>query len=99
RKGRSLTKPSHRRKFTMTFLFLSIAAVLAVGTGIWLASALRRDRGFDGEMDHQDANAAVLRDQLAELRADVANGTLSESEFAAAEQELHQRVLHEAAQS
>ena len=80
----------------MNLVFLGIVGALVAGTALWLASALWRGHRSDSGTEHHAVNAAVLRDQLAELEGDVANGTLSKSDFAAAKQELQQRVLHEA---
>ena len=83
----------------MNPVFLGIVTILVVGTTLWLARALWRGHRSDSGTEHHAVNAAVLRDQLAELERDVANGTLSKSDFAVAKQELQQRVLHEASPS
>ena len=45
--------------------------------------------------DHQDANLAVLRDQLRELEAEQSAGLISEEAYLRARGELEQRVLEE----
>lgn len=80
----------------MSLLFAGIATMLAGGVALWLSRSLwRGHRPHDGT-SHHAVNAAVLRDQLAELEQDVANQTLSGHDFSLAKQELRQRVLHEA---
>jgi cytochrome c-type biogenesis protein CcmH len=75
-------------------LFVVIAAVMVAAALAWvLVPLLRRavPTGIAGEA----SNVALLRDQLAELDADLANGTLHREQFEQARRELEQRVLEE----
>ena len=75
-------------------LFVVIAAVMVAAALAWvLVPLLRRAApiGIAGEA----SNVALLRDQLAELDADLANGTLHREQFEQARRELEQRVLEE----
>jgi cytochrome c-type biogenesis protein CcmH len=74
--------------------FVSIAAVMVVAALAWvLVPLLRGPRtpAIAGEA----SNVAILRDQLAELDRDVANGVISREQYAQARGELEQRVLEE----
>lgn len=83
----------------MNLIFVGIAALLTGGVSLWLGRTLWHGRKLDSEIEHHAVNATVLRDQLAELERDLANQTLSASDFYAAKQEIQQRVLHEAVPS
>lgn len=80
----------------MNLIFILIAALLASGVTLWLGLALLRGPKLDSSIEHHAVNATVLRDQLAELEQDRANGILSLHDHAAAQQELQRRVLDEA---
>ncbi|TFL13514.1 c-type cytochrome biogenesis protein CcmI [Pusillimonas caeni] len=80
----------------MNLIFIVIAALLASGVTLWLVLALWRRPKLNNSMEHHTVNATVLRDQLAELEQDRANGILSLHDHAAAQQELQRRVLDEA---
>ncbi|WP_397474997.1 c-type cytochrome biogenesis protein CcmI [Pusillimonas sp.] len=80
----------------MNLIFIVIAALLASGVTLWLVLALWRRPKLNNSMEHHTVNATVLRDQLAELEQDHANGILSSNDYASAQQELQRRVLDEA---
>ena len=74
--------------------FVSIAAAMVVAALVWVLVPLLRGpraRGVVGEA----SNVAILRDQLAELDTDVANGIVSRDQYEQSRRELEQRVLEE----
>jgi cytochrome c-type biogenesis protein CcmH len=74
--------------------FLAVAAaMLAVAVAWVLVPLLRSRRGTSP--DEGATNLAVLRDQLAELDADLARGTLTAERHEQAKLELERRVLDE----
>jgi cytochrome c-type biogenesis protein CcmH len=74
--------------------FLAVAAAMVAVALAWvLVPLLRRHR--QASPDAETANLAVLRDQLAELDADLARGTLTRERHAQATLELERRVLDE----
>src|SRR6185369_1105504 len=52
-----------------------------------------------GEVQPATSNLGILKDQVAELEADVAAGTLSRQQYAQAREDLERRVLEEARDS
>lgn len=80
----------------MSLIFLSSATLLLACVVQWLGRVLWRGPTSDSDVEHHAVNATVLRDQLAELEQDFANGILSSRDFADAKQELQRRALHEA---
>lgn len=80
----------------MNLIFILIATLLAASVTLWLGLVLWRGSKLDSSIEHHAVNATVLRDQLAELEQDRANGILSLNDHAAAQQELQRRVLDEA---
>lgn len=80
---------------TAPVLFMVCTVALAALVVVWLVPVLwRGPKAF--EIDRGSVNAAVLRDQLAELDRDLANGILSGADYAQAKQELQRRALEEA---
>ncbi|MEY2632281.1 MAG: hypothetical protein RIR00_935 [Pseudomonadota bacterium] len=79
----------------MTAFVLVLALLLLVTLGILLPPLLRRSPPVAAARDHQRSNVAVLREHLAELEQEKANGQLSEADFAVAEAELRRRLLEE----
>jgi cytochrome c-type biogenesis protein CcmH len=74
--------------------FVLIAAAMVAAALAWvLVPLLKRGRpvGVGGEA----SNVAILRDQLRELDADLAAGTIPPDQYAQAKRELEQRVLEE----
>lgn len=72
--------------------FLAIATVMVVIALAWLLWPLLR-AGSRGSVQGHVANAAIYRDQFADLDADLARGTISESSHAEARAELERRLL------
>ncbi len=77
-------------------VFWIVAAVLALGMGFWIALPLWRQRSPSVPVAAQ-VSVSVYRDQLQELEADLAVGTLTQARYAAAREELERRALQEAA--
>lgn len=81
----------------MTFVFFTVAAALAIAVVLLLVPTLWRGRRGERGGDRAAVNAAVHRDQLAELERDRAAGILSDADFEQARRELQRRVLDEVA--
>ncbi len=76
--------------------FVVLAAVMIAAALAWiLVPLLRRHRAAG--VGREAANVAILRDQLAELDADRATGTLPADKYDQARRELEQRVLDDSA--
>jgi cytochrome c-type biogenesis protein CcmH len=76
--------------------FVIIAAVMTAVALAWVVPPLLRRRGHGGMVSRQGSNLAVLRDQLAELDADLRNGTIAPEQHARARGELERRTLEDA---
>ena len=76
--------------------FVIIAAVMTAMALAWVVPPLLRRRGHGGMVSRQGSNLAVLRDQLAELDADLRNGTIAPEQHARARGELERRTLEDA---
>ena len=76
--------------------FVIIAALMVVTALAWVIVPLLRRNKTDG-VAREAANLSILRDQLAELDADVANGTITQEHHDHARRELEQRVLEDTA--
>jgi cytochrome c-type biogenesis protein CcmH len=74
--------------------FIILAMIMAVIATAFVAVPLLRRRGTSA-LAHDSANVAIYQDQLAELNADLANGTLSQGEFEHARNELERRLLQD----
>ena len=74
--------------------FVSIAAVMVTAALAWLLVPLLRGATATG-VAREASNVAILRDQLAELEIDLANGTIPREQYEQARRELEQRVLEE----
>jgi cytochrome c-type biogenesis protein CcmH len=77
----------------MTLFLLIAAAMVAIAVGCVLVPLLAR-RAHAGPAP-EAANLAILRDQLAELEADVARGVLARERYEQARSELERRALDE----
>ncbi len=75
-----------------TFVF--IAAAMVAAALAWVLVPLLKRRA-QGGVAREASNVAILRDQLGELEADLANGTLPHEQYEQARRELEQRVLEE----
>jgi len=80
----------------MTVFLLCAALLLAVGVSLLLWPVLRT-RVAGGRRDR--AVASVYRDQLRELNADRASGSINEEQFDSGRRELERRLLDEIAQA
>lgn len=74
--------------------FALIATAMVAVAVAWILVPLLRGRGA-GEIDRDASNVAILRDQLAELQADLARGTIAPEQLEQAKRELERRVLDE----
>lgn len=79
----------------MTGFLAAAAALVAVALAILLPPLLRR-RAPQAEASRAAANAAIYRDQLAELEHDLAEGSLSQADFDQGRRELQRRLLEDA---
>lgn len=78
----------------MAFVAAALAlTLLAIGAVLF---GSRRVRPGTGDVSQVRTNAAVLRQQLAELEGDRARGLLDDAEFARAGEDLRRRLLSEA---
>jgi cytochrome c-type biogenesis protein CcmH len=78
--------------------FLAVAVAMVAVAVAWVLVPLLRQRR-PASPDPEATNLAVLRDQLAELDADLARGTLTGERHAEAKLELERRVLDEVEQA
>lgn len=76
-------------------IFLILAALMLVAAALFVALPMLRRRRTDAKLAREAANTAIYQDQLAELDADLANGTLSQTQYAQARHELERRLLQE----
>lgn len=74
--------------------FWTIGAALAAVAMLAVLWPLVSRRGKDG-IARDDANAAVYRDQLRELDADLAAGTLAQADYGSSRRELEARLLRD----
>jgi cytochrome c-type biogenesis protein CcmH len=76
--------------------FLIVAAVLISAALLFiLPTLLRKDLGGDQQVLRDAINLAVLRDQMRELDADLAAGTINGAAYESAKHELEKRVLED----
>src|SRR3569832_1464487 len=78
----------------MPGFFIVIGVLIALGLAFVLP-ALVRQRGEDDRNMRAQANVLIYRDQIKELDADLANGTLSAEQHAAGRRELEKRALED----
>ena len=74
-----------------------IAAGILMGLAIALLSWPLLRRGRSGSGDRRAINAAIYRDEMAELEKDRQTGALSEEDYRVAREELERRVLEDTA--
>jgi cytochrome c-type biogenesis protein CcmH len=74
--------------------FVLIAAAMVAAALAWVLVPLLR-RGRPDGVAREASNVAILRDQLRELDADLAAGTMPRDQYEQAKRELEQRVLEE----
>jgi len=77
----------------MTAFFLIAAGMVAFAL-VWVLVPLLRTRG-GSRLAQETSNLAILRDQRAELEADLANGVITSEHYEQAVQELTQRVAED----
>jgi len=77
--------------------FAVAAGILVIVALVWLIVPLMR-AGRAPAIGRGAANVAILRDQLAELDSDLRAGTLSQSQYDQARDEIERRVLEESRQ-
>ena len=75
-------------------VFIIVAAAMVAAALAWVLVPLLRSPGAEG-VDRETSNVAILRDQLAELETDLANGNIPRPQYEQAKRELEQRVLEE----
>ena len=76
--------------------FVVVAVVFVLIALLWLMPTLLQRGATGSGLAAESTNIAVLRDQLAELERDIANGTLSQQQYQQARMELDRRVLEDA---
>ncbi len=74
--------------------FILIAAVMVAAALAWVLVPLLK-RGKPEGVVREASNVAILRDQLGELDADLATGTMPREQYDEARRELEQRVLED----
>jgi cytochrome c-type biogenesis protein CcmH len=74
--------------------FVLIAAAMLAAACAWVLVPLLTRRHV-ASIDHESSNLAVLRDQRAELEADLGNGVVSAEQYEITRAELDRRVLDE----
>lgn len=77
-------------------VFLIAAAVLVAASLLLLLPPLLRRQDVHAEASRKSINAAIYRDQLAELDRDFEGGSLSREDFEQARRELQRRLLEDA---
>lgn len=82
---------------TQQYLFIALLCGLTLATLAWLLYPLARGQRSAQETRRRSLNAAIYRDQLAELERDRQSGALAHSDFEQARDELQQRLLEDAA--
>jgi cytochrome c-type biogenesis protein CcmH len=75
-------------------LFIIIAAAMAAIACAWIVVPLLRGHAAP-DVAREASNVAILRDQLAELERDVANGVVAREHYDTVRRELEQRVIEE----
>jgi cytochrome c-type biogenesis protein CcmH len=75
----------------------AIGATLLVGVALLLLLLPFRHRPAGAELSRQQINAAIYRDELAELENDRAEGSLSQADYEQARAELQRRLLEDSA--
>ncbi|MBW8370418.1 MAG: c-type cytochrome biogenesis protein CcmI [Thiobacillus sp.] len=78
----------------MTGFLIVMGALIALGLAFVLP-ALVKQRSEDNKTSRAQANVVIYRDQLSELDADLANGTLSAEQYAVGRRELEKRALED----
>jgi len=78
-------------------IFITLAVLLVLAALVVLAwPLLAHKRGTEGSPDAVASNAAIYREQLAELEAERTAGTISQSQWEQAHSEVERRAIEEA---
>jgi cytochrome c-type biogenesis protein CcmH len=75
--------------------FVVIAAVMAAVALAWVLPVLLRRRVAAVAVQQRASNLAILKDQLRELEADLAAGTLPQQQYQQAREDLERRAIEE----
>jgi cytochrome c-type biogenesis protein CcmH len=75
--------------------FLAIAAAMIAGALAWVLPPLLRRRARVEGIPRRQSNLAILRDQQAELEAELERGAITREHYERAKGELERRVLEE----
>jgi cytochrome c-type biogenesis protein CcmH len=75
--------------------FIVIAAIMVAGALAWVLPPLLGRRAQQEGVPRRQSNLAVLRDQQAELEAELARGAITREHYERAKGELERRVLEE----
>lgn len=78
----------------MTLFWIACAVLLIVAL-LFVVLPLWRNAGKNNEIQRDAANLEILRDQLAELEADLRDGMLSQDAYEQGKRELQARLLEE----
>jgi len=78
-------------------VFTIIAVCLTAFALAWILPPLLRRSPANAAVARSNLNVGLLREQLAELEADLASGALSTEKYAQAKEELERRVIEETA--
>jgi len=81
----------------MTMFWVYAALLIAVALAILVTPLLRNRNKAAPAISRQDSNLTVYRDQLAELDADLAAGTIGQDQWEAARGDLQRGLLEDAA--
>ncbi|MGD8842142.1 MAG: c-type cytochrome biogenesis protein CcmI [Gammaproteobacteria bacterium] len=76
-------------------IFATLVTLLLLLALAMLVTPLLRKTVPQSVVERSEANLQILRDQVAELEADLRNGTLSQQQYEVARSELERRVLEE----
>ena len=77
-------------------VFFIVAGLMIVSALLFIVPPLIGKRLRQGNVSHGETNLSIHRDQLTELAADLASGTISQDQYDAAKREIERRVLEEA---
>ncbi|HEV8368732.1 MAG TPA: c-type cytochrome biogenesis protein CcmI [Pyrinomonadaceae bacterium] len=82
----------------MILYWVICAGMIMIALAFVLPPLLQRTDGSDGESsdrERKDANVAIYRDQLRELKGDLDNGIVSEQQFDLDREEIERRLLED----
>ena len=79
----------------MIVFWLACAGLIAIALAFLLPTLLERSDETNAEQERKEANIAVYRDQLAELRGELQNGIVSQEQFDQDRDEIERRLLED----